>query len=297
MLCIAFEANYLAMPYIGRFAPSPTGPLHFGSLFAAVASYLDARAHDGQWLLRIDDLDAPRCEPGADTDIIQAMAAHGLQPDGKIVWQQPNQAAYQAALQTLRDADLLYGCTCTRKGAASKAAELGLPHGVYPGTCRDAHIAEHDARALRLRLPGGVLAFDDRFCGPQQHDSQGAVGDPIVLRADGLIAYPLAVVVDDHAAGVTDIVRGADLLETTPAQIAVYNALGCPVPRYAHVPVQHDAAGNKLSKQHGAPAIDANKALANLQKVFAGLQLGAISGDSPEQLLECATDAWRARLK
>lgn len=285
------------MPYIGRFAPSPTGPLHFGSLFAAVASYLDARAHGGQWLLRIDDLDAPRCQPGADTHIIETLNAHGLQHDGEIVWQLPRQPHYQTALQQLREAGLLYGCVCTRKGAAALAAEQDLPHGVYPGTCRDAGVPESEARALRLRLPGGVMAFDDRFCGPQRHDTQGAVGDPIVLRADGLIAYPLAVVVDDQAAGVTDIVRGADLLETTPAQIAVYKALGYPVPRYAHVPVQHDADGNKLSKQHGAPAINADTALVNLQQVFAALELGAISGNAPEQLLERATSAWHARLK
>ena len=261
-----------------------------------MASYLDARAHGGQWLLRIDNLDAPRCEAGADRHIIQTLTAHGLQPDGEIVWQQPNEAAYKSALQTLQSAGLLYGCVCTRKGAAAKAAELGLPHGVYPGTCREAGIDDADARALRLRLPAGTLAFDDRFCGQQQHDSQAAVGDPILLRADGLIAYPLAVVVDDHAAGVTDIVRGADLLETTPAQIAVYQALGHPTPRYAHVPVQHDADGNKLSKQHGAPAIDAGKATQNLRQVFAALQLGEIAGDTPDDLLNNATTAWRAGL-
>ena len=285
------------MPYIGRFAPSPTGPLHFGSLFAAVASYLDARAHDGQWLLRIDDLDAPRCEPGADRDIIQTLVAHGLEADGEIVWQQPNQATYDEALATLKSAGLLYGCVCTRKGAAARANELGLPHGVYPGTCRDAKIADPDARALRLRLPEGVLAFDDRFCGPQQHDSQSAVGDPILLRADGLIAYPLAVVVDDHAAGVTDVVRGADLLETTPAQIAVYRALGYPMPRYAHVPVQRDEQGNKLSKQHGAAPIDATKAADNLRRVFAALALGEVVGAAPDTLLQNATNTWRARQK
>ena len=285
------------MPYVGRFAPSPTGPLHFGSLFAAVASYLDARANNGQWLLRIDDLDAPRCVPGADTQIIDTLHAHGLQPDGDIVWQLPRQAAYEAALQQLQEAGLLYGCVCTRKGAAAKAAQMGLPHGVYPGTCRDADIAAADARALRLRLPSDVLAFDDRFCGPQSHDSQSAVGDPILRRADGLFGYPLAVVVDDHAAGVTDIVRGADLLETTPAQIAVYYALGLPVPRYAHVAVQRDADGNKLSKQHGAPAISSDHAVKNLQRVFAALGLGHMGQDAPDQMLQRATQAWASRHK
>lgn len=284
------------MPYIGRFAPSPTGPLHFGSLFAAVASYLDARAHDGQWLLRIDDLDAPRCVPGAGTEIIETLRAHGLQPDGEIIWQHNRQAAYEAALQALRNAGSLYGCVCTRKGAAATAVKQGLPHGVYPGTCRDAGVPERYARALRLRLPAGTLAFNDRLCSTQQHDSQTAVGDPILLRADGLTAYALAVVVDDHAAGVTDIVRGADLLNTTPAQIAVYRALGLPLPGYAHVPVQHDAAGNKLSKQHGAPALDANLAAENLQRAFAALSLGEIPADEPGRMLQHATAAWKARI-
>jgi len=241
--------------YVGRFAPSPSGPLHFGSLVAAAASWFDARAAGGRWLLRIDDLDTPRCVPGAAEDILATLARFGLEWDGEPVWQSRRSAAYRAAFARLRTAGEVYPCACTRSELAdSTLARDGAR--VYPGTCRNGLPPGRQPRAWRVRVHDRI-AFDDLVQGSYSEDMQGEVGDFVVLRADGLFAYQLAVVVDDFDAGVTDIVRGADLLASTPRQIHLQQLLGLHTPRYAHVPVATNGDGEKLSKQTLArPVID-----------------------------------------
>ena len=234
----------------GRFAPSPTGPLHFGSLVAAVASYADARAAGGLWVVRIEDVDEPRTVAGAAQAILRALADHGFAWDGPVLRQSARTALYAQALDRLAAQDLLYECACTRRDLA--AAPLRHGEHVYPGTCR-AGIARGRARAprhsLRVRVPDECIAFVDRLQGPQSQALPHDVGDFVVRRADGLYAYQLAVVVDDAAQGVTSVVRGADLLSSTPRQIFLQRALALPTPSYLHVPVALDRAGQKLSKQ------------------------------------------------
>lgn len=241
--------------YIGRFAPSPTGPLHFGSLVAAVASFCVARAAGGRWLLRIDDVDTPRRVAGAAEDILATLARFGLEWDGEPVWQSRRTAAYRAAFEGLRQAGHVFGCACTRRELADSAIAPDGSH-VYPGTCRDGLPPGREARAWRVRV-AGCVAFEDAIQGRQQVQLEDEVGDFVVLRADGLFAYQLAAVVDDRDAGVTDIVRGADLLASSVRQIHLRHLLGAPTPRHAHVPVALDAAGEKLSKQTLARAIGA----------------------------------------
>lgn len=258
--------------YIGRFAPSPTGPLHAGSLVAALASWLDARAHRGQWLVRIEDIDPPRCSPGADQVLLQQLAACGLQADQPPVWQSRRHSLYERALHALIQADLVYGCACTRKEIEAALLAQGVnrarhQQAVYPGTCR-LGTAGRAVRAWRFevaRIPGACgLHWHDRRLGPQAQDVISEVGDFVLQRADGLWAYQLAVVVDDADQGVTDIVRGADLCDNTARQILLQQALKVPTPRYLHTPLVLDARGEKLSKQHGAPAIDTSSAVACL---------------------------------
>lgn len=241
--------------YVGRFAPSPTGPLHFGSLVAAVGSFLDARHHQGQWLLRIEDVDSPRSVAGAAQQILRSLERFGLLWDGPPVWQQQRLEAYAEALQRLRSAGAAYGCACTRREMADSA--LARDGGrVYPGTCRNGPPPGRAIRAWRLRVPSGLIAFDDAVQGRVVEDVAQEVGDFVLLRADGQYAYQLAVVVDDAAAGVTRVVRGADLLDSTARQIVLQRALGLPRPDYAHLPVVVDGAGEKLSKQTLARAVD-----------------------------------------
>jgi glutamyl-Q tRNA(Asp) synthetase len=240
----------------GRFAPSPTGPLHFGSLVAAVGSWADARAHGGEWLVRMEDLDPPREVPGAADRILRTLAALGLEPDGPVMRQSARGDAYRAALDRLRDRGRLFACGCTRREIADSGlagADGGL---VYPGTCRNGPPPGRAARALRVRVDDAAIAFDDAIQGELRQDLARDVGDFILLRADGHHAYQLAVVVDDAAQGITDVVRGADLIDSTPRQIFLQRLLGLPTPRYLHLPVAANAAGEKLSKQAGAPAID-----------------------------------------
>ena len=241
--------------YIGRFAPSPTGPLHFGSLVAALASWLDARAAHGRWLLRIEDLDAPRAQPGAAEGIARTLGALGLHWDGAMMLQSRRSAAYRAALEKL--SRHTYACGCSRREIADSS--LGVaPDGalVYPGVCRAGLPPGRAARAIRVRTAGAYVEFVDRVQGRREEWLERTVGDFILHRADSQFAYQLAVVVDDAGQNVTDVVRGADLLDSTARQIHLQRLLGVPQPRYLHVPAALNAAGEKLSKQSGAQAVD-----------------------------------------
>jgi len=247
--------------YRGRFAPSPTGPLHFGSLVAAVGSYLDARRHDGDWLLRVEDVDRPRCVPGAADDILRTLAAFGFEWDEEVVVQSRRDAEYQAAIETLRAGGRLFPCACTRREMADSRVSRNLPLAadgaqVYPGTCRTGLPPGRPARSWRLRVDHDLIAFDDAVQGRVEQDLAREAGDFVVLRADGLFAYQLAVVVDDAAQQVTHVVRGADLLDSTARQILLQRLLDVPTPAYAHLPAAVNAAGEKLSKQTLAAPLD-----------------------------------------
>ena len=250
----------LSTPYIGRFAPSPTGPLHLGSLVAAMASYLDARVHEGRWLVRIEDVDRDRNVPGADRHILASLQRCGMAWDGEVTWQTRREHLYEAALAQL--AGHVYPCGCSRREIADSQTRLALPPNatpVYPGTCRAGLAPGKVPRALRLRTPqrpACVIGFEDRWHGHVEQDITAEVGDYVIRRVDGFWAYQLAVVVDDAAQGITDIVRGADLLDSTPRQLYLQTLLGAPHPRYLHVPVVANADGEKLSKQTGAAAFD-----------------------------------------
>jgi glutamyl-Q tRNA(Asp) synthetase len=240
--------------YAGRFAPSPTGPLHFGSLVAALASWLDARAAGGRWLLRMEDLDRPREQPGAADEILRVLAALGLEWDGPVVYQSKRRARYEAALQRL--GARIYECGCSRREIADSSLRLAADGAqIYPGTCR-AGLRGKPARALRVKTDDRLIEFDDRVQGRQAQRLASQVGDFVLLRADGQFAYQLAVVVDDAEQGITDVVRGADLLDSTARQIRLQELLGCPRPRYMHVPAAVNAASEKLSKQTGAAPVD-----------------------------------------
>jgi len=257
-------------PYIGRFAPSPSGPLHMGSLVAAMASYLDAKVHQGTWLLRIEDLDYDRNVEGADTAILASLQRCGMHWDGEATWQSQRLPLYQVALQRLKEAGLVYACGCSRKEIADSNVRAGAPRNgvsVYPGTCRHGLAPGKQARALRLRVPQATHAtyrFIDRWQGPQQQDISAEVGDFVVLRGDGFWAYQLAVVVDDGEQAITHVVRGADLLDSTPRQLYLQEALGLPHPQFMHVPVVNNELGEKLSKQTGALAFDTGTDVASL---------------------------------
>ena len=242
--------------YRGRFAPSPTGPLHFGSLIAAVASYLDAKSRGGEWLVRIEDLDPPRVARGAADDILRTLEACGMQWDGAIVYQSTRFDAYHSALHRLRQRGVIYPCACSRREIADSAL-AGIEGPVYPGTCRSGVAAGKTAHALRVDTRGVSIGFDDAVQGPVRQNLETEIGDFVLYRADQVFAYQLAVVIDDAGQGITDIVRGADLLYSTPRQIYLQQLLGFPAPRYAHVAVAVNAQGEKLSKQTHAPAIDA----------------------------------------
>ncbi len=280
--------------YRGRFAPSPTGDLHAGSLVAALASWLDARAHDGTWLVRIEDLDPPREESGAARRILAALAAFGLAGDEPPVLQSRRGELYQQALDRLVDAGLVYGCACSRREIAAAQRRLGLPAHVYPGTCRGG-TGGRAVRALRVRVPDETVQFADRACGAYAQDLAGEVGDFIVRRADGLWAYQLAVVVDDAEQGITDVVRGADLLDNTPRQIWLQRVLGLPTPRYLHVPVLTNSRGEKLSKQTGAAALDTRRPLAELERAWRHLGFPALGADTVDAFLRTAVELWRSR--
>lgn len=286
--------------YAGRFAPSPTGPLHAGSLLAALASWLDARAHGGRWLVRIEDVDTPRCVRGAAETILSQLAACGLLPDEMPWWQSTRGAAYAQALDQLQAAGLAYPCACSRKDIESHWRAQGVVpprHAelVYPGTCRDG-LHGRPARAVRLRCgsppPGAplIIQWHDRQLGPQSQNVSTEVGDFVLKRADGLWAYQLAVVVDDAAQGITHVVRGEDLADNTPRQIHLQRQLGLPTPCYLHTPLVLDGAGGKLSKSSAAPALQPG--LAAVRAALRGLGLRP-DGASLGELLAGAVSQWR----
>lgn len=293
--------------YVGRFAPSPTGTLHPGSLVAALASWLDARAHGGCWLVRIEDVDTPRCVPGADAAILQQLATCGLVADEPPVWQSQRGALYQDALDKLASAGLAYPCACTRKDIEQAWAAQGLSRArhtelVYPGTCRPergglqgrpgrAWRLHVEAACQRLQLPT-PLPWHDRRLGAQQQDVAQEVGDFVLKRADGLWAYQLAVVVDDAAQGITHVVRGEDLADNTARQIVLQRALGLPTPAYLHTALVLGPHGEKLSKQNGAQPVDLSNPLAALHQAAAALGLPPHGGTVQQALTTWTTD-WR----
>jgi glutamyl-Q tRNA(Asp) synthetase len=294
------------LPYIGRFAPSPTGPLHAGSLVAALASWLDARAHNGQWLVRIEDVDTPRCIPGADQLILQQLATCGLVPDTPVMWQSQRGDAYQAALDTLIAKGWAYPCGCSRKEIEDAQVMMGHMRerhtaAVYPGTCRSG-LNGKTARAWRLNVQQVIddlklpkpLTWQDRLLGKQQQNVTQEVGDFVLRRADGLWAYQLAVVVDDAAQGISHIVRGADLTDNTARQIMLQRALSLPTPSYMHTPLVLGENGEKLSKQNGAIALDVSQPLVALKTAAHALGLPKPSdGASIEQALAEWIKAWQ----
>jgi glutamyl-Q tRNA(Asp) synthetase len=270
--------------YVGRFAPSPTGPLHFGSLVAALASYMEARHAKGKWLVRMEDLDKPREQRGAADAILRTLDRFGLHWDGAVEYQSRRVALYRDALGRLKPHT--YPCGCTRSEIADSALALhGAP--VYGGTCRNGLPPGKTARSVRLRVEGEIR-FVDRAQGPQVQRLERDVGDFVLRRADGQFAYQLAVVVDDARQGITDVVRGADLLDSTARQIYLQQRLGHSMPRYLHVPVAVNAAGEKLSKQTGAEPIDALGRGEALRRAFAFL------GQAPTDDLDEAVRRWDA---
>ena len=273
--------------YCGRFAPSPTGPLHFGSLVAAVASWLDARAHRGRWLVRIEDVDKPRCRQEWADDILATLERFGLCPDGEVLRQSRRGEAYREALERLKQAGLAYPCGCTRRETAG---------GRYPGRCRNGLPPGRAPRAWRFRVPPGGTGFADRWQGWFEQDVEAQSGDFILLRADGCFAYQLAVVVDDAAQGVTHVVRGADLLDSTPRQILLQRALGFPQPAYLHHPVVMDGEGRKLSKQNRAPSLDPARDADSLRAAVEFLGLRPPLDIAPEEMLKWAVRQWPQRL-
>lgn len=296
------DAPVIDAPAIGRFAPSPSGPLHRGSVVAALGSWLDARASSGQWLLRIEDIDPPRERPGAAALIERQLQALGLAWDGPVQFQSRRDGAYAAALDQLAAAGLLYGCRCSRRDAAHWPHSASSGEAIYPGTCRDLDLLGSEGwrgaatrrLAVRWRLPDTVVDFLDRRLGPQRQQPRTDAGDPILRRVDGLWGYQLAVVVDDADSAISDVVRGIDLLPSTGRQILLQRALGHAEPRYLHLPLVVDGAGRKLSKHEGARAVGLHEPLAELALAGTALDL-QVSGDSTAAWLATARRQWQQR--
>lgn len=273
--------------HTGRFAPAPTGPLHFGSLVTALASWLDARAAGGRWLLRIEDIDHPRVVAGADSLILRTLERLGLHWDGPVVYQSHRREAYADALGALERSGRTFPCACTRR-------EVG-PGQPYPGRCRDGLPQGREARSVRLRVDDTPLSFEDRIQGVCSQNLRVATGDFVVRRADALVAYHLAVVHDDAEQGVSHVLRGADLIDSTPRQIHLQRALGLPTPRYAHLPVACGRDGAKLSKQNHAPAVDPAQGSRVLRAALAFLGQcppACSRGAEPQALLDWALANW-----
>ena len=281
----------IAPKYIGRFAPSPSGPLHFGSLVAALASYLDAKAHGGTWLVRIEDVDKTRCKPEHADDIVRTLSAFGLQPDADVMVQSRRTPAYEQALARLSEASLTYACTCSRKEIADSA--MGIEGPVYPGACRT-HVGVIKDAAIRVLTNDETIRFTDRVQGEMSQRIESDVGDFVIKRRDGLFAYQLAVVVDDAAQGITHVVRGADLLHSTARQIYLQQLLGFITPQYLHVPIVTNEAGQKLSKQTLAPGIGAADAVVVIEVALRFLgQANPGANASVTGLLAAAVKSWR----
>lgn len=278
-------------PYIGRFAPTPSGHLHFGSLVAALASYLDARSVGGRWLMRMEDLDPPREEPGAQAAILNALESYGFEWDGEMVRQSDRHDAYAEVLNRQLNHGLAYACTCSRK-------QLEPYHGIYPGFCRNAGHDTKDA-AIRLRVPELEYHFIDRVQGEYRQHLGREVGDFVIRRRDGLYAYQLAVVLDDAWQGVTDIVRGADLLDSTPRQLYLQELLGLPEPRYLHIPLITQPDGNKLGKSYRSPPLTEDQATPLLLRALRALghNPGAeLAYATPREVLNWGIAHWDAEL-
>ena len=285
--------------YVGRFAPSPTGALHLGSLVAAVGSFLDARHAGGRWLVRMEDLDPTRVIPGCSEQILRTLEAFGLCWDGQVEYQSRRTPLYVESLRTLRGAGLTFECSCSRRElghleTGDRAASEGIPSGGYPGTCRSGPTRSCGPTATRFLIGDGVVSFSDRIQGRRQFDLS-TLGDPVIVRRDGAFAYQLAVVVDDGAQGVSEVVRGADLLQSTPWQLRLQQALRLPTPHYAHLPLVVEQAGAKLSKSRRALALEPSRASAQLFAALILLQQSPpaeLQGAPPATLLAWAITHW-----
>lgn len=280
------------MRYRGRFAPSPTGLLHQGSLLCALATYLDARAHDGVWLLRIEDIDRFRDVPGAGEKIIETLKTFGMQSDEEVLWQSKRDDVYEDALCRLKNR--IYPCTCSRHAIEAINLKLGLPLGHYPGTCRNGTKGTKPA-ALRFRTDDNPLSFTDRRLGKLTQNVEKEVGDFIVKRADGCWAYQLAVVVDDAAQKITHVVRGEDLFDNTPRQIALQKALGYPTPDYLHIPLLRGTDGAKLSKQTKAPEVTTDNPLTMLESLMPYLNLEKPRAKNIAAFYRVASNLWKEK--
>lgn len=277
--------------YIGRFAPSPSGPLHFGSLVAALASYLDAKAHGGTWRVRIEDVDETRCKPEHADDILRTLSAFGLHWDGEVMVQSPRKLAYEQALARLAKAHLTFACICSRKEIADSA--MGIEGPIYPGTCRTLAMPVEN-NAIRVLTNNELIHFTDRVQGELCQHIESDIGDFVIKRRDGLFAYQLAVVVDDAEQGITHIVRGADLLDSTARQIYLQQLLGFITPQYLHVPIATNDVGQKLSKQTLAPGIGAADAVVMIEAALRFLgQANPGANASVTGLLAAAVKRWR----
>ncbi|WP_171528680.1 tRNA glutamyl-Q(34) synthetase GluQRS [Acinetobacter sp. ANC 5378] len=271
------------MAYVGRFAPSPTGPLHFGSLITAVASYCDARAHNGKWLVRIEDTDIPRIYPGSEDHILRSIEAFQFEADAEIIFQKDRLDIYDAVIDQLHQNHLVYACQCTRK-------MLGSNH-IYTGTCRDLNLP-FEQQAIRVKVSDQEICFSDRLQGTHCSNLQQDLGDFVLKRRDGIINYQLAVVVDDYLQGMTHVVRGADLLDNTERQIWLGSVLGYPKLEYMHLPLAMNDQGQKLSKQNMAQALDLNRVPELLQQAIRALHQAEVDLDTPAHMLKQAIAQW-----
>ena len=275
------------MSYIGRFAPSPTGPLHFGSLLTAVASYCDTKANHGKWLVRIEDTDIPRIYPNSETHILSCIDAFEFEPDAEIIFQKDRLTIYEQVLDQLKQQHAIYACQCTRK-------MLGSNH-IYAGTCRDLNL-DFAEQAIRLKVDDLLICFEDRLQGLQWSNLKDDLGDFVLKRRDGIISYQLAVVVDDYLQGITHVVRGADLLDNTARQIWLGSILNYPSLSYMHLPLAMNGQGQKLSKQNLAQALDVSKASELLQQAILALGQPNVELNQPRIMLQQAVQQWDVNL-
>lgn len=278
--------------YRGRFAPSPTGRLHAGSLACAMASFLDARAHNGIWIVRIEDIDQERCRKELAKDILQTLSKFGLVSDEPVVWQSERSELYEAAFQRLQTQGDIYGCACSRSEIVRQVQRLNLPKTVYPGTCRDGTRGK-PVRSWRFRVNPGIVSFKDRLQDVFTQDCAREVGDFIIRRADGQWAYQLAVVVDDAAQSITDVVRGEDLLDNTPRQLLLQQALGLPTMRYMHIPLVKDQFGEKLSKQTKAIPVSTESPIATLEELLGHFKLPKTGAGTLDEFWRLASEFWQ----